>query len=779
MSLSAAAPTTILVLRAARTLVTALAACVFTLGYTAAPTLADECPNAALRAQNNSTRLPDCRAYEMVSPPFKEGFAITPQTFSDGGAVSFTSVGQFAGNALGVLFNEYVSTRSSAGWATVSPGPSAVTFLTFINPMVEGLSADLGSTLWLSRRRVAPVDAELQYYLRGPDGSMTRVGPGAVPGMDQVPFTHGASADLSHILFSHGGNYGTGSAANAALYEHVGTGNNGPARPVSVDNNGQQVTAEACPAGTATSGSGRTMSVDGRVIVFGSGCGSGGTAQLWVRVGGSATVAVSGSECTRSPADPNGPCNGVAPPDYEGMADDGSRVFFTATQQLVNSDTDTSSDLYACEIPAGAPAPVGAANPCSSLIRISGIASSARVQNVAAVSDDGAHVYFTAQGVLADNLGINDAAPVDGESNLYLWTKDAAHPAGQVTFVTSLPDGGIAAPGAQTTADGRYLVFGTSSRLVIAGPGVDTDSAVDVYRYDADRRTMVRVSTAVSGSGGNSPDLGATLNKGAVKNDVSVQRSNRRSVTAMTSDGSTVVFETGEALSADDINGGIDVYVWHDDGRVSLISDGVSRVRVASNSDRVGGGGNPWITPSGHDIFFTTNARLTGLDGDVNADIYDARVGGGFDLTQRAACSGDGCQGQRSALPNLAGPSSAAAGDLSAGDAAAGFSLRAVTAAQRKRLATTGRVKLTVTANTAGTVSAAATMILAGKPARVGSARQTMTRAGRATLALTLSKKARARLAARGRLTVKVVVSHSKVPRGRSVTLRLSRGGRS
>jgi hypothetical protein len=235
----------------------------------------------------------------------------------------------------------------------------------------------------------------------------------------------------------------------------------------------------------------------------------------------------------------------------------------------------------------------------------------------------------------------------------------------------------------------------------------------------------------------------------------------------MTSDGSKVVFQTKEALSAGDINdGGTDVYAWHDDGRVSLISDGVA------------GGALPWITASGRDIFFSTNAKLTPLDGDVNGDIYDARVGGGFDFTEHTACAGDGCQAQRSAPPNLAGPSSAASGPADV--VAAGFSLPTVSASQRKRLAATGNIKLTVTANTAGTVSAAATAVLVGKKsARVGSARRRMPAAGQVTLKLPLSKKARSRLAARGKLTVKVVVSHSKVSRKRSVSLRLRRGGRS
>ena len=125
-----------------------------------------------------------------------------------------------------------------------------------------------------------------------------------------------------------------------------------------------------------------------------------------------------------------------------------------------------------------------------------------------------------------------------------------------------------------------------------AGPGADTDNASDVYRYDAEKETMVRVSTAVSGGGGNA-DVDATLhNRGR---DASVPRSNRRSITAMTADGSTVVFETSEALSTEDDNGLTDVYAWQD-GNVSLISDGV------------GGGETPWITPSGRDIFFVTDA---------------------------------------------------------------------------------------------------------------------------------------------------------------------------
>ncbi|HEX5926220.1 MAG TPA: hypothetical protein VFY45_20485 [Baekduia sp.] len=426
-------------------------------------------------------------------------------------------------------------------------------------------------------------------------------------------------------------------------------------------------------------------------------------------------------------------------------------MLFTTSQQLVNGDTNTDTggdptagnDLYACDIPGGAPAPVGAMNRCSVLREVSGVVSSARVQGFAGMSDDGSRVYFVAKGVLADNVGTDDAAAVDGQDNLYLWSTDAAHPAGEIRFVTGLPGGGLVSP--RVTPDGRYLVFGSLSRLVTVGPGADSDDSADIYRYDADRQTMVRVSTGVSGSGGNAPAPGfdATLPGGG----------------AVTSDGSTVVFETDEALSADDVDGVTDVYAWHD-GHVSLMSDG-----------RVGGNGG-WITPSGRDIFFFTAARLTALDGDVNGDVYDARVGGGFDLTQPVPCSGDSCRATPTPAPGLSGPSGGGSGDRGVEGVVPGFSLVAVSASQRRRLAETGRVTLAVKTNTSGIVRVSATV--AGLSGVVGSVRKTVVVPGTVRLVLSLSGKARARLVARGRLSVRLVVGHSKVAIGRSATLKLT-----
>ena len=731
----------------------------FAIGLATAPVAtADTCDNATLRAQNDSTELADCRAYEMVSPPFKAGFPVwmVDVADTDDGIVSFKSVGSFSGTQQGILLRvPYYAERSSVGWRTTAPAPSpAIYDVTDAQEGIQAESADLRQSLWAFSRRDVPGDP-FGLWLRDPDGAFTRVGdalPG--PGVPSVKVRL-VSDDLSHVVF----NYGTGGGAGVTgLWEQVGIGN-GPPYAVSVDNQGQPVGAtpgdpngfDSCP---------RSMSADGRVIVFsvsqrvGSPCGL-----LTARIGGAVTVAVSGSECTRTAGDVGGVCNPAAPAQYEGTADDGSRVFFTTSQQLVNGDIDQANDLYACEIPDGVPTPVGSANPCASLAQVSGTATNARVENVVAVSKDGSRVYFVAQGVLAGNLGVGDVGPATGASahSLYLWERDDAHPEGQTRFISRLVDGlgGNDLTRGQMTPDGRYLLFATANPLVTAGPDADTDGARDVYRYDAETPSIERVSTSVAGGGGNAP--------------FDASPSSRLS---MTDDGSTVIFDTTEALSETDANGITDVYAWRD-GHVSRISSG--GVSIAPG----GGGDFAVITPSGRDVFFTTNARVLAADGDASIDIYTARVGGGFaPPPPPAACSGDGCQGLVSGAPGLAGPRSGLSGDSDPGAAAATLSLRAVTAAQRRRLAVTGKLALTVAANMAGRVSATARAKIAGRSVTVGTGRQTMTRPGSVAVGLRLSRKARSRLAVRGRLTVKVVVSHSKAARGRSVTLKLTKKAR-
>ncbi len=613
----------------------ALGAVVAVGGISSAPALAGECANEQLRIENNSTRLPECRAYELVTPPYKEGFAPFLYGYTDDGRFGFTSHGNFDDNGMGHgLGNQYVATRSVTGWTTKSPDPSGPTYAA-ANGEAFTMSADLRSSIWLMRLADQPANVE-ELYKREADGTFIRIGPGNNPAKlgpeppssvydgPALPALAGTSTDLTHITFTVVSAFdypGDASAGVSTLYEYIGIGNEQPIL-VGVDNTGHQIGT------SATCGNG--ISNDGRVVYFDPGC-LGGTPQVWARINATTTIHASASECTRTASEPGGPCNATAPATFLGAANDGSRIFFTTTQQLIDSDTDNTNDLYECDIPAGTPAPSGTANACASLTEISGGGHGANVENVVSISEDGTHVYFTAEGALATNLGTNDAAAVAGVHNLYLWQKDAEHPTGQVKFITRLETNDLSAGtttlgtgGAQTTADGRYLAFNTANRLLPS----DTDEAQDVYRYDADTGTLQRLSTDISGTGGNTPGLNAEMHIPSVAN---------RTRIAMSADGDTVVFLTTEALSPADTNGTSDVYEWHD-GHVALISSG--RPSLTS----VGPQPYALITATGTDIYFSSTAQLTPNDTDTNEDVYDARVQGGYSYATATPCTGESCQ---------------------------------------------------------------------------------------------------------------------------------------
>jgi NHL repeat-containing protein len=91
------------------------------------------CANEAVRDEQSATFLPDCRAYEMVSPPDKnqgdvtigQGAIIHGNFSADGTAVAFCATSVF-GEPAGEMTNfcaPYISRRGADGWSTGSPLP--------------------------------------------------------------------------------------------------------------------------------------------------------------------------------------------------------------------------------------------------------------------------------------------------------------------------------------------------------------------------------------------------------------------------------------------------------------------------------------------------------------------------------------------------------------------------------------------------------------------------------------------------------------------------------
>ena len=599
------------------------------------PTLSppEECSNDTLRAENNSLALPECRAYEQVSSNEKGGHEVETLTdFYGDDRVAYGAGGNIANSGTGAFIggSTYVANRTSAGWETIPnlngptgstyTGPDPAFFDTYgfwVRP-----SEDLLSSLWQ-----ANPGAKEHFYLgrrlalRHPDGSFSPIGNGISP-FQQDPTTVFASADLSRVFVTGFPEYGPG------LREFTGTGADQKPRRIDLDNSDNPISPCGANIGLVLPAYG-TISKDNEVVSFTAlaGCAGGPIAnQLWVRVGGTVAYDASASLCTRTAGDPGGACNAPSDAEFKGASVDGRRVYFTTAQQLVNGDTDETSDLYACDIPPGTPVPSGNANSCSSLSQVSGGSSEARVDELVSVSEDGSTAYFVSPAVLAANEDALGEAAQPGDQNLYVWRKDAAHPSGQTTFVGKLGSDDISG---ETTPDGRYLVFTTATPLV----GTDTDTAADVYRYDADTGEIVRASTNIFGLAGNGEGFDAKI-QGQLETltGYGVLSSHQTHV-AVSSDGSSIIFTTSEGLSPLDGNEEPDAYLWHA-GHVSLISTG-----------SVGGGAEvAAISESGRDIFFLTSGALTPGDGDFGGDVYDARIGGGFRFGTVTPCSGEACQ---------------------------------------------------------------------------------------------------------------------------------------
>ena len=426
---------------------------------------------------------------------------------------------------------------------------------------------------------------------------------------------------------------------------------------------------------------------------------------LFVRVGGERTLEVSRPlEASKPFGGCEGEVGGVADgvvgevpcvgantragAQFQGASEDGSRVFFTTAAPLLAEDKDSSNDLYMAEI--GCPVVERECEPSrrevTSLVQVShdpNLGEAAEVQGVSVLSADAQRIYFVARGVLSGGNAEGES-PVKGADNLYVYDLGEGGAPGEATmhFVADLCSSaersGEAADArcpndlsetgrnddsawsyveatreVQTTGDGGFLVF-TSYGQLVAG---DTDSARDVYRYDAQSETLDRVSVGEDGydANGNNDAFNAslpTLEFGQVLKNYQLGKR------AISEDGSRVVFETAEPLSPEATNGLTNAYEWHlqpgwSEGRVGLVSSGSDEFSVGlSLGGGTSGNGNPTvgnvaITPSGRDIFFMTTQGLLPQDTDGAEDVYDARLGSGFpvEAAKPKACEGDACQG--------------------------------------------------------------------------------------------------------------------------------------
>jgi hypothetical protein len=346
------------------------------------------------------TELPDDRAYEMVTPPFKNGAAIgyalsTRYSISGAGSSLIAySIQCFAGSPectgiRGKLGNPFELNRTSGGWVTTPLAPPATQFGEENSAWLAG--ADTGDALFSMPTGPAGED---EWYREGAPGSFQPIGPANPPGDTGVNSfateAHLATADLSHLVWQtvlpfwpFDATKGSGNEQNPSVYEYAGTGNEKPLLVGVTGREGSDELISTCATLIGDSIIFRTqdaLSANGRTVYFtatGDHVLSGGekvnctgsganehtlvpVQELYARVDGEEpsahTVAISqpdapevAGEGAQSPPDEN--CTETEcqkniteeknwrPAEFESASADGSRVFFLDSQQLTNSAT--------------------------------------------------------------------------------------------------------------------------------------------------------------------------------------------------------------------------------------------------------------------------------------------------------------------------------------------------------------------------------------------------------------------------------------------------------
>ncbi len=653
---------------------------------------ASSCPNRTLTGFLAS--LPDCRAYEMVTPPYKQDFplAVGSAISADGSQVLAESFDNFLtpedklpeGN--GALGHFYRLVRTVAGWESL---PVEAPYSRFPNlHEIPSLSPDFDTSLWLAS---APGQTSEDIYLDMAGGAVTRVGPGTPPGARETALRSVAtSEDLHHLLFTaHSINSmeenllwpgdTTFEGFHFSLYEYSGTENSEPSL-VGINNEGKPKHISESHlisnCGTLLGGGHSELEVEeaynavsasGDTVYFTSRqCGNTPpTEELYARIDQEKTVAISepplsmpGRICvTEACVTAESVSANRRPGVFAGASLDGSRVFFLTSQPLVDADTDGSVDLYAADINEGKVTRLtqvsrgGEGDPTPG--------TGAEVLGVARVSEDGSHVYFVAQGVLTGKNG-EGKAPVMGEPNLYVFAEECpdggspcGNPVDHTSFVATLsrakdePDWGLKdVRPVQATPDGRFLVFQSGADITSDQEGLSLPG--QVFEYDARTEKIVRISREQNGSGANESSniYPATIPSQFYAADMIDTRFTRL---AMSADGSRVFFTSAAALTPNASAGFSSVYEYHD-GHLYLIATGHD-VAAASATNLIG------TDESGRDVFFTTSDRLTPQDRDASIDVYDARIEGGFEPpAELAPCSGDPCHGAGGTAPSLLAP---------------------------------------------------------------------------------------------------------------------------
>ncbi len=590
------------------------------------------CANEQVRIETSSLALPECRAYEMVTPIKKSGndagfpeatgmggFSVSS---TDGGALVYHTRGTLEGKAKSGLQTYSMSRRGPKGWATEGaiprgdiPDINAITYY----PRGMLFSSDLTRVFWSAnfgwtkevpfcsnlfapsgayRGRLSeeePVEWITKPVLAEPQPPLP------CPGV-QMPITLGGSPDIERVYFWYQQTLLPGDEnripGSWGLYEYDGD----ELRHADTLPDGEQPEGGATPANIRPGPFDREaeaespdtnrgmISADGRTLYFlspdpRSGL---GPSELYVRHDGKSTLVTRTEDGKPAPSGASGTATGFygEGSQYVFGSPDGTTAIFQSQDALTaNAPKDSSMKAYRYD---------RVANTITYLPEVGG-------GTVFASSDDGGRFMFE-------------------RGNLRLWDHGT---------LKTVADSGDRVSPARASATGSVFVF--QARDV---QGFNSGNNLQIYRYDVEGEQLGCVSCPpenVFPAGDSSlGPIASGINPTYV----------------MSPEGNRIFFMTPTALSPKDVNGVGDVYMWTPGGP-QLISGGRDpHLSMILASDE-----------SGDNVFFSTKEGIAPLDNDGLYDIYDARVDGGFKQAPALIpCSGvDLCHGAPQEPPTESG----------------------------------------------------------------------------------------------------------------------------
>ena len=318
----------------------------------------EPCPNAQVRQQTESSLLPDCRAYELVTARNTGGYDVISDIVPGQDpldaypraqdsllySVHFGLIPGISGSPTNLGRDPYVATRTDDGWTTRYeglPSDGMADEGAFGSPLL-GADSQLSTFAFGGPDICDPCysDGSTNIPVRLPDDSLVKGMAGSTnPAADPVGVVRKSlSADGSHLVFGSDEVFES-SANSGSMWIYSRDLESKTTELVSTGTTGAPLAGEVA---------GLDVSDDGSRVLVGKYVGEDGSGNerfdLYMHLAGNPnSILVADTP------------NGVL---YNGMTADGSQVFFTTRDPIAGDGDLTSADLFRADVGTTSPAPV-------------------------------------------------------------------------------------------------------------------------------------------------------------------------------------------------------------------------------------------------------------------------------------------------------------------------------------------------------------------------------------------------------------------------------------